>query len=184
MSLHNFTHIAQGDNLDNLSKILITGSLAIILAYVISDAIWIFFRVTMWGMAARVLYRHICGLANNSRDDFFTYRETSSGGKAKISTWKKFLLFFSLIMFFEGHGLHAAANTINIMISTDVPQKGLINFLDEILSHKLIYTAFFLMLIGGVLVESKKTTKPRERRMPQSLYNWAPVRNGMCGYSC
>ncbi len=87
---------------------------------------------------------------------FFTYRETSSGGKAKISTWKKFLLFFSLIMFFEGHGLHAAANTINIMISTDVPQKGLINFLDEILSHKLIYTAFFLMLIGGVLVESKK----------------------------
>ncbi len=91
--------------------------------------------------------------------------------------WKRtaldLLLLFSLMMFFVGYGLHFAANKIEVIMAENeatllvVPRvatslEALIYlsaiyvptyYLDEVLGHQLVYTGFFGLMVGGVLLE-------------------------------
>lgn len=92
--------------------------------------------------------------------------------------WKRtaldVILLFSIMLFFVGYGLHFAANHVEVMMAEDefmlflAPKvttslEALVYlsaiysptyYLDEILGHQLVYTGFFGLMIGGILLEA------------------------------
>ena len=60
---------------------------------------------------------------------------------------------FSYMLFFEGHGLHWAANSINVYTGETL---WVAYFLDEIISHKVMFTGIFLLIALGGLSELYK----------------------------
>ncbi|MHA1362130.1 MAG: hypothetical protein ACTSP1_06240 [Candidatus Freyarchaeota archaeon] len=81
----------------------------------------------------------------------------------------------SFFIFFEGHGMHWTANSIEVLIAENIPFIYLASFvfplsnvpaqlyfwtiypkiyyLDEMLGHQLVYTGFFLLLVSGMVLE-------------------------------
>ncbi|MBS7287225.1 MAG: hypothetical protein KIH01_00355 [Candidatus Freyarchaeota archaeon] len=92
--------------------------------------------------------------------------------------WKRavldILLLFSLMLFFVGYGLHFAANHVEVKMAEDklmlllAPKvatslEALVYlsaiysptyYFDEILGHQLVYTGFFGLMVGGILLEA------------------------------
>jgi len=63
----------------------------------------------------------------------------------------RFMYLLSIIVHFEGHGFHWAANAINetiIHIGADTPETiaNYVYYLDEIVSHKIMYLSLFAIL--------------------------------------
>lgn len=92
--------------------------------------------------------------------------------------WKRttldVLLLFSLMLFFVGYGLHFAANKVEVTMAENkimlltvsrvaTSPEALVYlsaiyvptyYLDEMLGHQLIYTGFFGLIVGGILLEA------------------------------
>lgn len=92
--------------------------------------------------------------------------------------WKKtfldLLLLFALAVFFIGYGAHFAANYVEVLMAENefmllIAPKVASNsevvlylsaiyiptyYFDEILGHQLVYTGFFGLMVGGVLLEA------------------------------
>ena len=76
----------------------------------------------------------------------------------EIPTWIQYLAYFLLILHFEGHGFHWAANSLDVLMEHEGISGLLANyayFLDEIVSHKIMYYTFYGYAILLVLLESK-----------------------------
>ncbi len=100
--------------------------------------------------------------------------------KAKGLSDKKMLLLqafmvLSFFIFFEGHGMHFTANSIEVLIAENIPFIYLaslvfpisniqaqiyfwtlypkIYYFDEMLGHQLVYTGFLLLLVSGIILE-------------------------------
>jgi len=97
---------------------------------------------------------------------------TSKTGKRGILL--DLLLILSLMIFFVGYGMHFTANHIEVLMAENefmlfITPKVATNpeaiiylyslytptyYFDEMLGHQLIYTGFFGLMIGGILLES------------------------------
>lgn len=104
------------------------------------------------------------------------YRVLSSGVSREgwRRTFLDILLLFSLAAFFAGYGLHFAANWVEVMMAENefmllmslrvaTSTEALVYLymiyapvyhFDEILGHQLVYTGFFGLMVGGVLLEA------------------------------
>jgi len=92
--------------------------------------------------------------------------------------WKRtsldVLLLLSLMLFFVGYGLHFAANKVEVTMAENEIMLFMASrvatspevlvylsaiyvptyYLDEILGHQLVYTGFFGLMVGGILLEA------------------------------
>ncbi|MGQ9722260.1 MAG: hypothetical protein ACUVXA_13170 [Candidatus Jordarchaeum sp.] len=108
------------------------------------------------------------------------YKVIVAEKKPKEISDKKMLMLqafmvLSFFIFFEGHGMHFTANSVEVLIAENLPFIYLaslvfpmsnipaqiyfwtiypkIYYFDEMLGHQLVYTGFFLLLVSGIVLE-------------------------------
>ncbi len=78
---------------------------------------------------------------------FYTVYLELVGGSPRLLKWSYML---SYALFFEGHGLHWAANSIDVYTGEAI---WVAYMLDEVISHKVMFAGMFLMVALGGLSE-------------------------------
>ncbi|MEX0567643.1 MAG: hypothetical protein Q6363_000585 [Candidatus Njordarchaeota archaeon] len=96
---------------------------------------------------------------------FVIYESVKSDNQPK---YIKYIAFIMLVIHFEGHGLHWAANAIDVLVygNSSIPKEiaDFAYFLDEILSHKIMFGGilgfFFVLFVIDIRYNKYKKYNP------------------------
>ena len=115
-------------------------------------------------VTAPLLYLGLGGLLVSQR-----HESDSREAHPRWGTLARLLLYVSVPLLIEGHGIHFAANSIHNAIDrtsgTPLEVHQLAYFYDEILSHRLVFTGMLSMLLSASLWDVYRPNRARASRL-------------------